>query len=322
MTTATLYFNQLMPDLDAARLSESYQAALDMAAWADDQPITAVTISEHHGTDNGWLPAPLVFAGMILGRTKRVMVNISALLVPMHDPVRLAEDIAVLDLAAPGRLSIVTGLGYRPSEYALLDKEWKRRGKLLDEALEVMQKAWSGEQFEYRGETVRITPHPTGSPMIFVGGSGPKAAERAARFGLGFFPAAHLPELEALYYEKLAEHGKEGFAMLPPQDTSFDFVAEDVDAGWDAVGENLLHEASCYRSWQTPDIRSAVHSAATTVEELREEGIYRVLTPDLVRDEIAAKGASASFVLHPLCAGISPELGWNCLNLFAEGLAG
>jgi alkanesulfonate monooxygenase SsuD/methylene tetrahydromethanopterin reductase-like flavin-dependent oxidoreductase (luciferase family) len=91
-------------------------------------------------------------------RTSRIALWISALLLPLHDPIRLAEDMAVLDLISGGRLSIVTGLGYRPVEYDLFGKEWTRRGKLLDEALDVLVQAWTGEPFEYRGQMVQVTP--------------------------------------------------------------------------------------------------------------------------------------------------------------------
>ena len=110
---------------------------------------------------------------MILSSTENLMVTISALLVPLHDPIRAAEDIAVIDLVSRGRLVIVTGLGYRPVEYAALGKEWKRRGKVLDEALEVMLTAWKGEPFEHNGETVQVLPMPYSRPhpMVLVGGS-------------------------------------------------------------------------------------------------------------------------------------------------------
>ncbi len=64
----------------------------------------------------------------------------------------------MLDLLSGGRISIVAGLGYRPVEYAMFEQEWKRRGKRMDECLEVMIKAWTGEPFEYDGETVQVTP--------------------------------------------------------------------------------------------------------------------------------------------------------------------
>ena len=98
---AMLRFNLVLPGLEAQRLSDMHKAALDMAALADDQGFAVVSLEEHHGADNGWSPSPLVFAGLVFGRTRRIGVTISALLLPLHDPLRVAEDIAVLDQSLP-----------------------------------------------------------------------------------------------------------------------------------------------------------------------------------------------------------------------------
>ena len=79
-----------------------------------------VVLSDNHGTDDGFCPSPLVVAAAMAGRTSSIGINVAALLVPLHDPLRLAEDIAVLDLLCGGRVSIVAGLGYRPEEYEML----------------------------------------------------------------------------------------------------------------------------------------------------------------------------------------------------------
>jgi alkanesulfonate monooxygenase SsuD/methylene tetrahydromethanopterin reductase-like flavin-dependent oxidoreductase (luciferase family) len=234
---------------------------------------------------------------------------------PLHDPLRLAEDIAVLDLLSGGRLVTVAGIGYRPEEYALFDVEWKRRGRLQDELLETVLKAWTGEPFAFRGRTVRVTPRPYSDPhpLLLVGGSSKAAARRAARLGLPFFPSAHLPELEAYYKERLIEYGTEGWTMMPAAETPLLHIAEDPDRTWAQYGEHFLHEARTYASWQSGGIRSAVKSAATTVEQLRAEGVYRVLTPE----ECVAQGLD-NLVLHPLAGGMPVEEGWRSLRLFAE----
>src|SRR5690348_31043 len=102
---------------DAKAQSKRYQAALDMAEYADQQGFTAVACEEHHCAENGWLPSPITMAAMLIARTRRAVVNVTALLVTLYDPIRLAEDIAILDLASGGRFNFVAGLGYRPIEY-------------------------------------------------------------------------------------------------------------------------------------------------------------------------------------------------------------
>jgi hypothetical protein len=257
-------------------------------------------------------------AAAILARTKSVSVSISALLVPLHDPLRIAEDIAAIDLMSKGRLSVIGGLGYRPSEYAAHGKSWEDRGKIMDECVDVMLKAWTGEPFEYRGTTVQVTPRPFTQPhpAFLLGGTSKHAARRAARFGLPIMFAAPVPEIEAHYYEKCTEYGTNGFAMAPPASFYHVFFAENVDQGWADMGEHLLHEAVTYSSWQTSDIKSSAHSHATTVAELREEGLYRVMSPAEAVDEAAAAGDFAIFSMHPLCGGMPIDLAWKQFDLF------
>ncbi|MEU0408765.1 LLM class flavin-dependent oxidoreductase [Streptomyces griseorubiginosus] len=315
MPVTVVRFNLVEPGATPASLSARYRAALDMAAYADEHGVTTVQTEEHHGVDNNWLPSPFTFAGAVFGATRRIAVTVSAIIGPLHDPLRLAEEIAVLDLLSGGRLVTVAGIGYRPEEYALFDVEWRRRGRIQDELLETLLKAWTGEEFEYRGRTVRVTPRPLSDPhpLLLVGGSSKAAARRAARLGLPFFPSAHLPELEAYYKERLVEYGTEGWTMMPTAETPLLHIAEDPDEVWDRHGDHFLHEARTYASWQSGDIRSAVRSAATSVDELRAEGVYRILTPD----QCVELGLD-NLVLHPLAGGMPVEEGWRSLRLFAE----
>jgi alkanesulfonate monooxygenase SsuD/methylene tetrahydromethanopterin reductase-like flavin-dependent oxidoreductase (luciferase family) len=317
---SVIRLNFVQQDLEPKSMSARYQAGVEMAKYADENGFFSVSFEEHHGADNGWSSAPLTNAALVAGVTKNVRIIIQALLVPLHDPIRLAEQLAVLDLASGGRVSAVAGLGYRPEEYEQAGKSWKDRGKILDESLTAMLAAWTGEEFEYQGHKARVTPIPV-SPaqgLIFVGGSGKPGARRAARFDLPFLPAANLPELAEYYNEQCAEKGVKPFIMMPPTDTAMLHIAEDPDKAWAELGKYFLHEATVYSGWQTPDIHSAVHSHATTAEELRAEGIYRVVTPDQCIEENLAKGDFATAVLHPMVGGMPPELGWESLRLFVD----
>ena len=113
------------------------------------------------------------------------------------------------------RAELRHSLGYRPDEYAMLDKDWPGRGALVDECLEAILNAWTGEPFTYRGRTVRVTPPPASPPqqLLFVGGSNKPGARRAARLGLGFIPSAAVPELVGYYNEKCKEYGTTPFMM-------------------------------------------------------------------------------------------------------------
>lgn len=310
---ALIRFNLVDPSLERSAMADRYRAMLELAEFADSHGFFMATFEEHHGADNGWSPTPLINAAMVLSRTTTLAASISALLLPLHDPIRVAEDIAVIDLASRGRLTTILGLGYRPSEYALHGKDWDGRGALMDESIDVLLRAWSGDPFDYRGGTHRVTPTPFSEPhpMVMIGGTSKIAARRAARFGLPLSPAAHLPELEAYYYEQCERYGTTGFCAMPSADTAMTFVAEDPDQAWAELGHHFLHEASTYAAWQTPDITSAMRSAASSVDELRAEGIYQILTPS----EAVALDV---VVHHPLCGGMPIDAAWSSMQLYAD----
>jgi hypothetical protein len=320
MAISSLRFDMRAPDFGEASRGELYAAALDMCEWADEKGFLSIALSEHHGVADGFMSSPLTMAGMVVGRTRKVMVAISALLVPLYEPLRLAEDLATLDIGSGGRVSVTAGLGYRPDEYAALNKEFKRRGKLMDECLEVLLKAWTGEPFEYRGATCVVTPVPVTQPhpMLFVGGSTAAAAKRAARFGLPFAPPLHAEDLNALYLSECERLGVESPFVIDPGEPMMTYFSEDPDATWKQIGPYLLHDAVTYASWQRSDQLSFQHSKSTTIDELRQEGKYRVLTPEQALAWADQQGPSAIFHNFPLGGGIPPKLGWKSLNLYAD----
>lgn len=302
-----LYFNFIRPGEEPADRARAYQAALDMAAYADEHGFAQVVLSEHHGTEVGWLPAPLAMAGMMLARTKRLGVSISALILPLHDARRVAEDMAVLDLASGGRLVVIAALGYRPEEYAMFGRDWQGRGKLMNSSLQTLLDMW---------DTTEPRPVTQPHPALFVGGSSKPAVRRAARFGLPFSAGAHVPGLAEYYEEQCAANGTKGFILVPPPKVTNVFVDEDPDRAWAELGEHFLAEARVYAGWQTLEISSPVTSHAVTPEELRAEGIYAVLTPQECVEQI--RGGTKTMLLHPLCGGIPVDRGWDCLRLYTE----
>ena len=178
------------PAFGPASTADIYTAALDQFRWADRQGWDFAVVSEHHGLDDGWLPAPVTVAGVIAGMTERIPLLLSASIVPLHDPVRLAEQIAVLDHTTKGRIWTVAGAGYRPEEFEMCGADLSRRGKLLEEYVGVMLQAWTGEPFEWRGRTITVTPKPFTQPhpTLLIGGGVEAAARHAARLRLPMMP--------------------------------------------------------------------------------------------------------------------------------------
>src|SRR5579862_1683159 len=306
------------PAFGPASTSEIYAAAIDQYEWADRNGFDLLVLSEHHGVDDGWLPAPLTMAGVVLGRTKRARVMVSAAILPLHDPVRVAEQIAVLDNSAPGRLWIVVGAGYRIEEFEMAGLEHAARGRLLEEYVGVLLQAWQGEPFDWRGRTVVVTPKPATQPhpMLLIGGGVPAAARRAARLRLPMLPMNTDQSVRDAYFEEAKRVGYEGF-LITPTGPTFVHVAEDPERAWAQIGKYVLYEAQTYASYQTPGQHSTPSVHATSVDDLKASPQYVVGTPEQVCARLEGLPADAGVTLSPLAGGLPPDLAWESLELFA-----
>jgi len=139
MAMVGIRFDLRVPSFATTTHAAMYQACLDQCEWADRLGLDIVVLSEHHGVDDGFMSAPVTIAAAVAGRTKRIQINIAAILVPLHDPVRLAEQLAAVSLVSGGRVGFVAGLGYRQEEFEMAGVERRQRGKLLEEYVEVMR---------------------------------------------------------------------------------------------------------------------------------------------------------------------------------------
>jgi len=304
---------------DGAAEADRYNAAIDMAEYADRNGFAIVNVEEHHDSEIGWLPSPLMMAGLIVGRTRRIRIRASALLVTLYDPIRLAEDIAILDLASRGRFFFILGQGYREIEYHLHDKDWETRGAATDFIVETLLTAWKGEPFEYRGKRVHVSPAPftRPHPPFFYGGMSKVAARRAAKFGLPFFPAQPMPELEAYYLEELKRNGKTGFVETHA-DMTLLFIDENPDKAWEELGPYLLKETQQYSQWQRAGVSRHYQSQSDSIDALRKQRIYEILTPDQCLARARAATGEYKPILHPLAGGIPLDRAWRCVELFSE----
>jgi len=291
-----------------------YETAVDMAEYVDRNGFQAVLISEHHGVSDGYMPSPLVLAGAMAARTQQVRFQFLALIVPLHDPLRLAEDIAVLDNLSRGRVDVCFAGGYVPFEFEMFGKEMKDRGSLTEEAILTMKAAWTGQPFEYRGRKARITPRPYQQPHppIWMGGSAPPAARRAGRLADHFI--THRPELYQIFFDTAKAAGKN---PLPWREASpgFVYVAEDVEEAWKVIGQHAMHETNSYGEWVEAAGTDGRFATVKSIDEIRNGRGYFVVTPDECVEMVKSLPA---FSLHPLMGGLDPEWGWKGLKLFVE----
>lgn len=318
----TLRFDMRAPGW-AGPTADLYAAAIDMCAWAENRGAVLAVLSEHHGTDDGHLPAPLTLASAIAARTRTLAILLAAVPIPLWDPVRLAEEMSVLDLISGGRVSYAFGVGHRREEYDHFGVDMGVRGRLADEMLAVLGRLVRGETVEYRGRTIRVTPAcgSPGGPMMLVAGGSKAAARRAGRHGLGFVSQTEWPGLKEFYEEQCRAHGHEpGIVQFPaPGVPTAVFVADDLDEAWDVLGPHLLHDAVMAASYRPDDDSVASITRADSVAALREEGgPYRILTPAEAADYVRG---GRPLPLHPLCGGVAPDVAWPYLERAAAAAA-
>jgi alkanesulfonate monooxygenase SsuD/methylene tetrahydromethanopterin reductase-like flavin-dependent oxidoreductase (luciferase family) len=310
-----LRFDLRNPEIAGTTMADRYAAALDMVAWADALGCTSVGVSEHHGSPDGYLPSPIPMLAAMAARTANVRFMIAALIAPFHDPVRLAEDLIVLDHLSRGRVDLIVAAGYVHEEFAMFDVPMSERGRRVTDAVTVLRGAFSGQPFEYRGRMVHVTPAPyrPGGPPILLGGSSRPAAERAARIGDGFIPTT--PEVWTFYREAVQKLGRADPGPSLMGANQVVALAEDPERGWDEMAPFFLHETNAYGVWQAQDDIASPYHLVADVDALRTTGQYRVLTPEqFIEEQKAAAFPYAMF--HPLCGGMPIELAWSSLRLF------
>jgi alkanesulfonate monooxygenase SsuD/methylene tetrahydromethanopterin reductase-like flavin-dependent oxidoreductase (luciferase family) len=315
MTMFGIRYDLRCPAFGSATSTELATALVDQCEWADRLGFVNVTLSEHHGSEDGYLPSPLVMAAAIASRTKNIRITIGALIIPLHDPIRVAEDMAMVDVISNGRLIPILSAGYVKSEFDTFGVPMKGRGKLVEEAVEVLEKAWTGEPFEYRGATVRVTPRPVQRPRppIFLGGSSNIAARRAARIADGFLPSD--PKFFEVYREECVKLGKPDPGAPAVSPGTYMHVAEDPDAAWEKIAPHAMHEMNAYGKWSAESGIDTTYKPIDDPDELRAGGKYPVMTPDELIEECRKMGPTGMVTLHPLMGGTAPELAWESLRL-------
>ncbi|HEY8385656.1 MAG TPA: LLM class flavin-dependent oxidoreductase [Porticoccaceae bacterium] len=318
----TVSFDLRAPDwgTPANRL---YGTALDMAAYADEIGVDRIGLMEHHGSDDGYLPQPFVMGGGVAARTRHVRLLLGAVILPLHDPVKIAEQIAVLDLMSNGRLNVIFGAGYVPFEFDMFKVSLRERGKRLDQGIDIILRALRGERFEADGRPVFVRPLPVQPPerIVMVGGGVEASARRAARFGVGFGPMRR--ELIAVYEAECRALGREpGLALSPsPRLPTYIHLSEDPERSWSILERHALHVVSAYAKWAAQEEHSSSpFQGLMNVEALRKSGLFGVWTPDQLVENAPLMETNGTLGFQPLVGGLPPEEGWKSLELLAKTL--
>ncbi|CDM77416.1 LLM class flavin-dependent oxidoreductase [Mycobacterium marinum] len=316
----TVSFDMRAPEWGAPT-AELYRAAIEMAAFADGIGVDNISVMEHHGSEDGYLPQPFTMAGGMAAVTKHARLLIGAVVLPLHDPVLVAEQIAIADLMSGGRINVTFGAGYVASEFAMFGKSLADRAKLMDSGIETIIRALRGETFEADGRPVCVRPLPIQKPeeIILVGGGVKASARRAACFGLGFLPM--VPDLVDVYLEECRKHGREpGLYFRPMLIPISIHLCEDPERGWAAIERHAIHVITEYAKWaeQEGDASNSPFKSLTDPAVLRQAGLFAAWTPDDLLARVPDMVDRSGFAFQPLLGGLSPEEGWKSLKLLEQ----
>jgi alkanesulfonate monooxygenase SsuD/methylene tetrahydromethanopterin reductase-like flavin-dependent oxidoreductase (luciferase family) len=259
-----LYFDLRNPTRWRRPWAEVYARALELCEEAEALGAHSLWVTEHHLFEDGYLPQPLTFAAAIAARTRRVRIGTAIMIAPLHHPVAIAEQAAVVDILSGGRLDLGLGAGYLEAEYALFGADPARKGGATFDVVAELRRIWAEN---------RVTPPPVQERLpIWVGPRSARNARRTGLLGEGLLRVA--PELAGPYREGLEEggHGSRAVRMAGPVNC---LLSDDPERDWPAVAPHVAYQWGSYAAYRD-GIR--LDEAMVDPDEWRARGIEQGAT--------------------------------------------
>ena len=288
-------FTAQLPASSKRTFEREYRETLELVRLAERVGFDSVWVSEHHGSSDGYLPSMLPLLAAFAAVTERIELGTGVVLTSFHDPLRLAEDAAVVDLLSGGRLLLGLGNGWREEEFRMFGASKAERGARTEETVEVLRRAWTGRRFSFEGRTLRydrvkVTPQPArpGGPPILLGGYDRKAVVRAGRLADGYVTDETGPD-EVRSNLALVDEGASSVGRDPNELSVVllqnAFAWRDGDP-WPLIREGLVQQLGSYEAWgngaDTPEI-DRLEPAEPSDEDLR------LSTPAGTPEEVLAR---------------------------------
>ena len=218
---------------------------LDEAIYADELGMHSAWIGEHHFSSLGVLSCPDLVLANLAARTKYIRLAPAVTVLPLHHPIRVAEQWASLDLLSNGRVDFAAGRGYDRGEYLPFNVSFADNQSIFDEGMEIVRRLWNSDQrISHKGkyysfENVMITPQPVQRPLpAYVASFSKPSIELAARLGCGLVVAPFavamsfggLKQVADLYHEACDRHGKAPGRLMCSYFTHFADTKEQENA--------------------------------------------------------------------------------------------
>ena len=337
----------LMQRDDAWSEQSVYDSALAQMLDAEALGYHSVWFAEHHFNDYGLCPTPPVLAAYVAARTTTLRLGMGVSLLPLHHPVDLAEQLAVLDVVSGGRLDVGVGRGGTLQDYQTFQSDRGDSRARVEEGIALMRQCWRGEPFDFKGrfhsaERLHVRPKPVQQPHppLFVATNSEDSVVSAARLSLPtltsfFVPMAEVIRRHEVYRETAREtgHAKETVADLERRSWLMRVVhvAPDREAARSATEAPFMgyqQKMSRLRSDATggsvPGSFDRSLLRLRTFDDYVNDGWLIIGTPDEVRDRLQADLATAGFqrlLLVMDLPGIPTGLALRSMRLFSEKVA-
>lgn len=323
MTDFGLWYDFRNPPGSTVSMASVYAETIEQAVYAEQLGFDHIWTTEHHFVEDGYSPSLLPICAAIAARTHRVRLGTAVLLLLLHDPVRIAEDAATVDLISGGRLDLGVGIGYRQAEFAAFGVEQRTRGRQFEEAIALVRQCLAPgpatlEGRFYRQRRVPVTPKPIQQPLpIWLGGLTARAVDRAVRLGDGFLAGAGEDFIPA-FVEQRASLG------LPPAPVwasiGFAAVARDPERLLETIAPHVIYQRSVYAQW-LQSAGTPIWDVPESVDDLRQSDPDLVVTPSRAREIIAGRLAAQPAITHlsfaPVPPGLAPGAAADSLELLA-----
>lgn len=242
-------------------MADVYRAVVNQATLCDRLGFDFVWFTEHHFVEDGYLPAFQPLAGAVAAMTQKIRISNDVALLPLYHPIRLAEEMAVLDQLSRGRMELGIGMGYVPREFEAYGHKVSHRVSLMDEGIEILRQAWSDQPVRHHGKRYQITdidvfpkPHQAGGPPLWIAAMKEPGARRAARFGTHLLPQGNRTEVLDPWRAELEASGRDPGQFRVGVARSV-LVTEHPERDWPPIRDAERYKMSVYERFfeETPD---------------------------------------------------------------------
>ncbi len=318
-----LWYDFRNPETSGRTDAAHYAQSLEHIQYAEKLGFDNIWTSEHHFIDDAYSPSLLPICAAIAAQTTRVRIGTNVLLLPLHDPIRIAEDAATVDVVSEGRFDLGVAVGYKLEEFEAFGISRRTRAGRIEEAVQVLRGSWSPEPFSldgkyYQYKDVNVTPKPVQQPTpLWIGGFVDAAVRRAARIGDGLLAAANVVPTFLDEWKTEGREGTPAIALSLP----WALIANDPEAAWQEIKGGVLHRMNNYAHWFTAAGMGLFREIPEDPEDVRRTNPDIVVTPERARelvDRIVESVSVTHLYWWAMPPGVAPKATYESMEVFSR----